>query len=155
MLVHYSTLTLDELGLKATRLPFDWLVGLGCGALWSLSFPLALRAFPSARRAASHSYLQSGRLIAWVAVFFSGAFAEELWRAICIRTFQQIGYPAMIIVIVTVIGFISGHPAIGVGGAFRIGALGVIAALLFIRFGSVAMTFSTHLVGKSHWFLVD
>lgn len=89
-----------------------------------------------------NGYFKGGSNRLWMAVFIVGAVAEEIWRAICIVDFQEIGWSAPATAVVTAVAFavahLAGRPSRILPGGFLFEAIvGLGLAVSFIRTGSV------------------
>jgi hypothetical protein len=58
-----------------------------------------------------NGYFKGGSIGLWTAVFIVGAVVEEIWRAICIVDFQEIGWSASATALVTAVAFAVAHLA--------------------------------------------
>jgi Type II CAAX prenyl endopeptidase Rce1-like len=84
-----------------------------------------------------------GSIGLWMAVFIVGAVVEEIWRAICVVDFQEIGWGAPATAVVTAVAFavahLAGRPSRILPGGFLFEAIvGFGLAVSFIRTESLA-----------------
>jgi hypothetical protein len=90
-----------------------WLASIGLGIAGGIVM-LAVRRLISliSQPAASsemNDYFVHGSVIFWVAVFLTGGFAEEYWRAFCIVALQQNGYNEFMANFLSAFAFLLAH----------------------------------------------
>jgi hypothetical protein len=118
--------------------------------------------FPSAASAENNEYLLRGSAVLWLAIFFTGGFVEEFWRAVCITSFQANSYGGASADLLTAFAFslahLSGLPSrIGPGviSVFAEIVVGLMLGGLFIWSGNVvAPCFASVVYFSSNFFLV-
>lgn len=156
-LVRYALLLLVLRGLAGSGLwymvpvarhlrEFFFFAGFGvAGGLLLLAFRHALSVVsPSAASAENIEYLSRGTSVLWLAIFLTGALAEEFWRAVCISCFQENGYSRVSVLLLTSFAFsfahLSGLPSrIGPGmiGLLIETAIGMMLGGLYIWSGNL------------------
>lgn len=127
------------------------LLMLGCRRLIS---SLSARATSAER----HDYFLRGSLILWLAIFLVGGLVEELWRALCIISFQQNGYSAFSANLLTAFCFgiahVSGIPSrVSPGGVTAEMILGLILGALFIWSDNILVPYLASVIYFTSTFL--
>jgi hypothetical protein len=136
-----------RVGLRLEQWKNNVVIGVAAGILSALLQSLLAKSFPNAvsGSAVDHYRRQSVRL--WVFVFFSGAFAEEFWIALCLVMLRAAGRSAVMSVVATAVVFGAVH------FTYRFGVVataikGAASALLFLWCGSLIPMFLFHFIGN-------
>lgn len=85
-----------------------------------------------------NGYFSNGSIALWMAIFILGAVAEEIWRALCIVDFQEIGWSAPATAALTAVVFaithLAGRPSRILANGFLFEAIvGLGLAVTFLR----------------------
>ncbi len=85
-----------------------------------------------------NGYFSGGPIGLWMAIFIVGAVVEEIWRAICIVDFQEIGWSAPATALITALVFavahLAGRPSRILPGGFLFEVIvGFVLAVSFLR----------------------
>jgi membrane protease YdiL (CAAX protease family) len=131
--------------------------GTACGALM-----LACRRGISllstrAAEAEKHDYFLRGSIALWLAVFCVGGFVEELWRAVCITIFQENGYNAASVILLTSFCFgvahLSGRPSrVSPGGVIAEMIIGVMLGATFVWSGNIVAPYLASVIYFTYGF---
>jgi hypothetical protein len=116
------------------------------GVTFGLALILAGRLFSP-----TNGYFKNGSIAFWMAVFFVGAFVEEIWRAICVVDFQEIGWSAPEAALVTALAFaaahLAGRPSRILPACFLFELIvGLALATSFVRTGSLVAPIAANLL---------
>lgn len=64
---------------------------------------------PSAALSEMNEYFLNGSISMWLSIFVVGAFTEELWRALCILSFEQNGHAVLVANLLIAFAFSVAH----------------------------------------------
>ena len=92
--------------------------------------------------------VQRGSLLLWSFIFAVGAFAEELWIAVCMVTLTAAGHGAAASVVMTIVVFALAHHHYGFWGAIGASAMEIPSPLMFLHYRSLIPLFFFHLIGN-------
>jgi len=109
---------------------------------------LAWKFMPSLRSDSHHPELRKGPAWFWILSTLLGAFAEELWIAVCIVILLATSHSAWVSVIATATVFGLMHYAYRFGGVLAIALYGAIFGWLFVSRGSLLPSYLFHCIGN-------
>lgn len=146
-LMSRSGVPAPEVGLQLEGWKSNVVIGIAAGIVTVLIESLVAR-FPSdAISRNATDYLRRGRVSFWVFVFFSGAFAEELWIAFCLVAMRTTGHTVITSIAATALVFGAVHFTYRFG-ALAVAIKGAASALLFLWCGSLIPMFVFHFTGN-------
>jgi RsiW-degrading membrane proteinase PrsW (M82 family) len=113
---------------------------------------------PRAAEAEKHDYFLRGSVALWLGVFFLGGFVEELWRAVCIAVFQQNGYSATSVILLTAFCFgfahLCGRPSrVSPGGVSAEMVIGLMLGAIFVWSGNLIAAYIAGVIYFTYSFL--
>lgn len=146
LLMSHVSVSARAVGLSASRWELYATIGIGAGAVWLGLQELVSYFSRGIRPKQETDEFQEGATVLWISFFLTGVFAEEFWRAFCIIAFLRAGDSISFAIIMTAIVFALSHSGRSMSGRIGIIPFGIAAALLFVACGSLAATFSFHLV---------
>jgi membrane protease YdiL (CAAX protease family) len=143
----WNRIRLGDTGLQLTNWKEGVIIGIGAGALRVALIGTLANLFPWAVSSRDPHRLRAASIPLWTATFLSGAFAEELWIALCLAAFMATGHSKVTAVLITSLVFGATH------WEYRFGALatamyGSASALLFLWLGSLIPMFLFHFIGN-------
>ncbi len=129
----------------------NWQMAVALGALVS-SLPLALSALLNRLQTAEQRLadpLRHGSLMHRCAMLVLGSVAIEVWRAFCVASMLEMGFPAFICILV--VAFVYGIPSLAtsVARAMAAAAFGCVAGLLFVTTKSILAPLTLSLISAS------
>lgn len=135
-----------QIGLNLVFWRRNLLIGCGMGILWSgLQYVVRCLVLSDSNKMNSR-FFQGGAASLWALIFLSGAFAEELWRSLCLVTLRDTGHATGFVVLITAVVFAVAHAWEGPFKALGRFPFGVVAALAFVWTGSLLTTYAFHLI---------
>jgi Type II CAAX prenyl endopeptidase Rce1-like len=143
-----DSLSMARLGLHLDDWNRNIIVGLAAGIARVVAQRLIFVRVPIDPEDSFTWDVRRGRLELWVAIMTASAFSEELWIALCLVTLTAAWHTLVASVAVTIIIFAAVHYAYGFYGSIGVGAVEIVAALLFIKYRSLIPPFLFHLVGN-------
>ena len=147
VLMSRSGVPAARVGLQAARWKSNVAIGIAAGIVIVLIQSLIARFLSNGISGNATDYLRRGRVLFWVFVFFSGAFAEELWIAFCVVATRTAGYSVTTSIVATALVFGAVHFTYRFG-ALAVAIKGAASALLFLWCGSLIPMFIFHLIGN-------
>lgn len=144
----YAHITATQMGMNRISWRRHLLIGCVLGLLW-VGLQLIVRGF---RKGKTNSlFFQGGSALLWALVFLLGAFAEEIWRSLCIVGLRNEGHTTAFVVLITAVVFTIGHIWEGPFRALGSFPFGIAAAFAFIWTGSLLTTYVFHLIPNLAW----
>lgn len=137
----------SRIGLRIDDWHQNAVIGIAAAAFRVLLLSFLRKLFPGRTPDGAVEHLQRGSALLWAFIFFAGAFAEEMWIALCVVALIMAGHSNALSVFVTAAVFGVAH------FEYRFGALvtamyGAISALLFLWLGSLIPMFLFHFIGN-------
>jgi membrane protease YdiL (CAAX protease family) len=134
-------------GLRLERWRSNVVIGIAAGIVTVLIQGLLVRFFPNAGSGEAIDYLRRGGILLWVLIFSVGAFAEELWLALCLVMLRAVGHSAVISIAATAVVFGAVHFTYRFG-AVAVAIKGAVSGLVFLWSGSLIPMFLFHFIGN-------
>lgn len=126
----------------------DLFAGALFGAFWFVAFGLVVRSPRADLSQLAQKRFRRGSLTFWIPALTLGSLVEELWRAQCLTQMTSLPLSSSTSVVVSTVFFVGAHPRLRLGGFIRVALFGLVAAILYLRFGSVVAPFTAHLVAN-------
>lgn len=151
LLGSYAHITASQMGMNRISWQRHLLVGCAMAVLW-VGLQWIVKGFLRGNTGKTRSqFFRGGSALLWVFIFLSGAFAEEIWRSLCIVTLRNGGHRSAFVVLITAVVFTIAHIWEGPFRALGRFPFGVAAALVFIWTGSLLTTYFFHLIPNLAW----
>lgn len=138
----------SQLGLHLDNWSRNAAIGMAAGALRIVAQRLMLYRVSIDPEDPFTWAVRRGSLGLWTFIFVAGAFAEELWIALCLVVLAAAGHAATVSVTITIIVFAASHYQYGFWGAIAVGVVEIASPLLFLHYRSLVPLFFFHLVGN-------
>ncbi len=148
LFMYWQSLSIFRVGLQLDNWKISVAMGSAAGLMRAGLASAVNVSFPAVRRGPNKDYMRRGSLLLWVPSLLLGAFAEELWIAICLVSFMESAYPIGASVGLTVIAFGAIHFRYGFWAAAGIAMVGVFYCLLFLWTRSLIATCLFHFIGN-------
>jgi len=147
LIVHQS-IPAARIGLNLKNWPLNTLIGVSAGLMVVTLQGMVWKFLPSLNKNPNNPELRSGPVWFWIVSTLFGAFAEELWIAVCIVVLIQTSHSILASVLVTAIIFGLLHYGYRFGGILAIASYGAISGSLFVLRGSVLPLLLFHFIGN-------
>lgn len=148
VLIAHQSLPAARVGLHLNGWLLNILIGVFAGLSVVTLQGMVWKFLPSLNQNPNNPELRSGPVWFWIVSTLFGAFAEELWIAVCIVVLIQTSHSIRASVLVTAIVFGLLHFGYRFGGILAIASYGAISGWLFVWRGSLLPLFLFHFVGN-------
>ena len=154
LLIVHQSIPAARIGLHSRDWRLNTVIGVFAGLLRVGLQGVVWKFLPSLNKNPNNPELRSGPVWSWILSFLFGAFAEELWIAVCIVVLIQTTHSILVSISVTAIVFGLLHFGYRVGGILALAMYGAISGCLFLSRGSLLPPYLFHCIanlGVLYW----
>lgn len=144
----HQSLPASQIGLHLNECLSNVLIGVLAGLSVVTLQGIVWKFLPSLIQNPNNPELRSGPAWFWIISTAIGAFAEELWIAVCIVVLIQTSHQILTSVLVTATVFGLLHFGYRFGGILAMAGYGAISGSLFALRGSLIPSFLFHFIGN-------